>query len=144
MLASSATGYLSAEYEDYFVAPRRPERRSDCLTAEQIIQLPTYNPETDGIPVDGVNCERPCPYVSCRHHLYLEVHPDNGSIKINWKNVEIEQMPDTCALDVADRGALTLRQVGRMFDLTRERIRQLETKGMRELSSIVRAMSDEE
>ena len=39
----------------------RPQTRSDC----------------QGGP-------RPCPFVSCRHHLYLDVNPETGSIKPLW------------------------------------------------------------
>lgn len=79
------------------------------------------------------NSPRPCPFVGCRYHLYLDVNPRSGSIKINHL-IELEEMADTCALDVASRGEHTLEQVAEHMDLTRERIRQIETKmfeGMR-------------
>ena len=33
------------------------------------------------------NVARPCPYVSCKYHLYIDVNPATGSIKVNfpWK-----------------------------------------------------------
>ena len=27
---------------------------------------------------------RPCPWVACKHHLYLDVNPETGSIKMNF------------------------------------------------------------
>lgn len=43
----------------------------------------------------------------------------------------------TCALDVADEGELkTLEEVGSILGVTRERIRQLEAKGLRKLSGV--------
>src|SRR5207237_7138764 len=30
---------------------------------------------------------RPCPYVSCKHHLYLDVNPETGSIKLNFPDL---------------------------------------------------------
>ncbi len=69
---------------------------------------------------------RPCPFVSCRHHLYLDVSARTGSITLNFPDVEVEDMAESCALDVADRGGGTLEEVGALLNLTRERLRQLE------------------
>jgi len=77
--------------------------------------------------------ERPCPFVSCKYHLYIDVHPVRGSIKINFPDVEVWEMTDTCALDIADRGGITLEDVGQIMNLTRERVRQLETQGLSRL-----------
>ncbi|NNE17354.1 MAG: hypothetical protein HKN10_02645, partial [Myxococcales bacterium] len=74
--------------------------------------------------------ERPCPFVSCKYHLYIDVHPVRGSIKLNFPDIEIWEMTDTCALDVADRGGITLEEVGEIMNLTRERVRQVETAGL--------------
>jgi Sigma-70, region 4 len=74
--------------------------------------------------------ERPCPYVSCKHHLFLEASGENGSIKLNFPDlldgVRLEEMPATCVLDVADQGGVPLERVGELMNVTRERIRQLE------------------
>ena len=80
-----------------------------------------------------VNMERPCPYVSCKYHLYIDVHPVRGSIKVNFPDLEVWEMTDTCALDVADRGGITLEEVGEIMNLTRERVRQVETAGLTKL-----------
>jgi hypothetical protein len=69
---------------------------------------------------------RPCPWVSCRHHLYLDVNPRTGTLKINFPHLDLSEMPETCALDVAERGGLTLDTIGRLMNLTRERVRQME------------------
>ena len=76
---------------------------------------------------------RPCPYVSCKHHLFLDVNPETGSIKLNFPDLEVWEMAETCALDVADRGGITLEEVGEILNLTRERIRQVEVKGLQKL-----------
>jgi DNA-directed RNA polymerase sigma subunit (sigma70/sigma32) len=39
-------------------------------------------------------------------------------------------MAETCSLDVADRGGITLEEVGAILNLTRERIRQVEVRGL--------------
>jgi hypothetical protein len=79
---------------------------------------------------------RPCMFVSCKHHLYLDVNPATGSIKLNFPDREIWELDETCALDVADRGGITLEEVGTIMNLTRERIRQVETRGLLKLRAI--------
>ena len=73
---------------------------------------------------------RPCPFVSCSHHLYLDVNPQTGAIKLNFPHLEVWEMAETCSLDVADRGGITLEEVGAILNLTRERIRQVEVRGL--------------
>jgi len=79
--------------------------------------------------------ERPCPYVACKHHLYLDVNPRTGSIKFNFPDVELGEMKETCALDIADRGAITLEEIGDIMNLTRERVRQLEQSALEKIST---------
>jgi hypothetical protein len=76
---------------------------------------------------------RPCPWVACKHHLYLDVNPETGSIKINFPDLEPWELQHTCALDVAERGGITLEEVGEIMNLTRERIRQVEVRGLLKL-----------
>jgi hypothetical protein len=82
---------------------------------------------------DCINGIRPCIYVSCKHHLYLDVNPQTGSVKINFPDKEPWELDETCALDVADRGGITLEEVGEILNLTRERIRQVEVNGLRKI-----------
>ena len=49
-------------------------------------------------------------------------------------------MAETCALDVADRQGITLEEVGVIMNLTRERVRQLEMRGLSKL----RVIADDE
>ncbi len=85
---------------------------------------------------DCANGERPCPFVSCKHHLYLDVSARTGAIKLNFPDLEVWEMNETCALDVADRGGTTLEEVGAIMNLTRERIRQVEVKGLAKLQAL--------
>ena len=85
---------------------------------------------------DCKDMERPCPYISCKHHLYIDVHPVRGSIKLNFPDVEVWEMTETCALDIADRGGITLEEVGEIMNLTRERVRQVETAGLAKLQAV--------
>jgi len=80
--------------------------------------------------------QRPCPFVSCTHHLYLDVSPRTGAIKLNFPDLEVWEMKESCGLDVADRGGTTLEEVGTIMNLTRERIRQVEVKGLAKLEAL--------
>ena len=97
-------------------------------------------PPVEGIerPRTRAECNqeaRPCPWVSCKHHLYLDINPETGSIKINFPDLEPWEMTHTCSLDVADAGALTLEEIGSITNLTRERIRQVEVRGLLKLKA---------
>jgi hypothetical protein len=97
-------------------------------------------PETDyQKPKTRAECAeglRPCPYVSCKHHLFLDVSARTGAIKLNFPDLEVWDMNETCALDVADRGGTTLEDVGAIMNLTRERIRQVEVKALAKLQAL--------
>jgi len=93
-----------------------------------IAALRLERPRTRG----ACGAERPCPWVSCRHHLYLDVNPESGTIKLNTTG-EVWDMAETCSLDVADRGGAILEDVGRLLNLTRERVRQIEARALRKL-----------
>jgi Sigma-70, region 4 len=109
------------------IAPKRltrDERRlSELLVYPPDIDRPGTRDACSGMP-------RPCPFVSCSHHLYLDVNPETGAIKLNFPHLEVWEMAETCSLDVADRGGITLEEVGAILNLTRERIRQVEVRGL--------------
>ncbi len=97
-------------------------------------------PETDyWKPRQRADCAdgpRPCPFVSCAYHLYIDVSPKTGAIKLNFPDLEVWEMNESCALDVADRGGTTLEDVGAIMNLTRERIRQVEVKALAKLEAL--------
>lgn len=100
-----------------------------------IRQNPT--PPNEGRPKTRGECagtERPCAYVSCRFHLYLDVNPATGTIKINFPDLEVSELRESCALDVSDRGETTVEDVGALLNVTRERIRQIEEVVLRRLA----------
>jgi len=92
-----------------------------------------YKPPTRGECAEG---PRPCPYVSCKHHLFIDVSPRTGAIKLNFPDLEVWELGESCALDVADRGGTTLEDVGAIMNLTRERIRQVEVKALAKLEAL--------
>ena len=117
--------------------PRSKTIAMKRLTREELRRGALLYPPVD-IPRPATRSQcgqdtRPCPWVACKHHLYLDVNPDTGSIKINFPDLEPWEMSETCALDVAERGGITLEEVGEIMNLTRERIRQVEVRGLLKL-----------
>jgi DNA-directed RNA polymerase sigma subunit (sigma70/sigma32) len=70
----------------------------------------------------------------------VDVNPRTGSVKMNFPDKELWELSETCALDVADRAGITLEEVGVIMNLTRERVRQLEMRGLSKL----RVIADDE
>lgn len=75
----SQADYVMAEFE-----ADRPSTRGDCLPG-------------------GINEQRPCPWVRCRFHAYVDVNED-GALKLNFPGVPLDdpRIPYTCTLDAAD------------------------------------------
>jgi len=90
---------------------------------------PTPRPRTRG---ECRDMERPCPYVGCRHHLYLEVLP-SGSIKFNHPGLELHQMRETCSLDAAEREPSSQEWTGVLLNLTHTRVEQIEIEALAKL-----------
>lgn len=86
---------------------RRPQTRGDCLPG-------------------GFNAQRPCHFVACKYHLAVECTHDNKRIKHNFPGVAVENMRNTCWLDVADRGGVTASEVARVLNVTVQAVRQTE------------------
>ena len=117
--------------------PRSKTIAMKRLTREELrVGALMYPPVDIPRPTTREQCRedvRPCPWVACKHHLYLDINPETGSIKINFPDLEPWEMQNTCALDVAERGGITLEEVGEIMNLTRERIRQVEVRGLLKL-----------
>lgn len=107
-------------YGDDADLPRRPASRAECAGHVEA-----------------------CPFVSCAHHLFLDVHPVTGNIKFNYPDLEPDELRESCALDVADRGGETLERVGEFMNLTRERIRQIEVRAFAKAGPALRQILGE-
>lgn len=110
-------------------SPGRPRTRADCLPG-------------------GCNAARPCPFVRCKHHLYLDVNV-HGGLTLNFPGLEPWQLAETCALDVADRGPQALDTVATMLNVTREGARRsllgtlARMRGLRDLARLYSELGDE-
>ncbi|TAL43051.1 MAG: hypothetical protein EPN91_07180 [Salinibacterium sp.] len=145
-------GY-SAEFEEHrlaFLRPKSENNRAYTISGKPTVRevraaaLITY-PEVARPEVRGecLQMSRPCPFVSCSHHLYLDVNPENGNIKLNFPNLEVWELKQTCSLDVADRGGATLEEIGDLVGLTRERVRQVEVMALASLKVEVTEPDDD-
>lgn len=94
----------------------RPRTRADCLPG-------------------GCNEQRPCPWVSCKYSLYLDV-TKIGSLRLNYPELGPEDMAESCALDIADRGGIMLEEVGALLRIVRERVRQVEFHALLTIKAI--------
>ena len=122
------------------VRTKRTRMRSKTIAMKRLTRAELQRGAIAHPPVEGVDrptvrseCAegmRPCPWVACKHHLYLDINPRTGSIKINFPDLEPWELQHTCALDVADNGGLTLEEIGLITNLTRERVRQVEVRGL--------------
>jgi hypothetical protein len=90
---------------------------------------------------------RPCPFVGCSMHLYLDVSPDNGSTKINFPHLEVWELPVSCALDIADelkageipsdgRGMLPLERLAGALGLSYDRAYQVFVEAMQRAAEV--------
>lgn len=106
---------------------RKPDPIEPASQAELAALDDEPRPATRSDCADG---PRPCPFVSCRHHLYLDVNQVTGALRFTFPDSEVHQLEETCSLDVAEWDGATLEQVGHLIGLTRERIRQIEVRGL--------------
>ena len=93
--------------------PRSLERR-----------LPVLRSECEGLGGPGA----PCPYVSCRHHLYLEVSRASGAVRLNQPAAEPEELEYSCSLAVADRGGATHEEIAGLLGVSRQAVEQMEAR----------------
>ncbi len=94
--------------------------------------LPVFERMTCGhLLAEVIQRSRPCVFVACKYSLYLDVS-ETGSIILNFPHLEPGQMgaDRSCALDLSERGSMTLEEIAAVTNLTRERIRQVEMKAL--------------
>src|ERR1700712_3156790 len=103
LLVDGATA-LSAD-EEITREQRRSRRKRDVrartisvkrMTKRELEIGKLLYPETDYYkPATRAECAegpRPCPYVSCKHHLFIDVSPRTGAIKLNFPDLEVWEL----------------------------------------------------
>lgn len=124
--------------------PPRPKKVSKNINIKKLQILGNYPETQDGYPGwisrpltrgDCADVPRPCPWVTCRHHLYLDVDVEEDSFKLSRPDLEPHEMEHSCSLDLAERGGMTLDEVGSAMNLKRERARQLEVMALAEMKA---------
>jgi hypothetical protein len=76
-------------------------------------------------------------HLRCRHHLYLDVKA-NGSIIVNFPDLEPWELPETCSLDCAELGRMSLDGVGIVMNVGYEWVRRLEKSALEQLFGVIR------
>lgn len=110
-------------------AQEREIRRAEHADVEELElrrELDATRPRTRA---DCATVPRPCHFLSCRHNLGLELTPSGTIRALDLE--ELEELGESCALDVADRGGVTLEEIGGLLGVTRERVRQIEERAAR-------------
>jgi hypothetical protein len=108
------------------------ERQIHRLLYPEAEAIQALRPKTRGDCKDGI---RPCPWVGCRHHLYLNVNEDTGSMTQNFPKTPVWDLTESCSLDLADANpdGLKLESMAAFMELTKERIRQIEEQAKEQL-----------
>lgn len=120
------------------LTPRRLRRMKEAPLAPDVAaQLEAERPHVRGDCLPGGKNEmRPCPFVSCRYHLWADVGTEKGSIKLNFPHIEVERLTEmvhTCALDVADGGETPVEDLSALMNLGVERVRQVTAIAIQEM-----------
>ncbi|MDQ1446781.1 MAG: hypothetical protein QOI20_3245 [Acidimicrobiaceae bacterium] len=113
---------------------RAEARAANAELAAELAEIDQLRPKTRAECRPGIGV-RPCPFVSCRFHLAIDVNPETGSLTLNRPELEVWELPESCALDVAERGEQTREVIGDILNVTRERLRQLEVEALAEMEA---------
>jgi hypothetical protein len=72
----------------------------------------------------------PCPHSVCRFNLTSERRDSRGA---KPSQLHLPVVRETCALEAADQGGMTLEEIASRLSLTRERVRQIELGALKKL-----------
>jgi hypothetical protein len=83
--------------------------------------------------ITGGACRKlpgPCPHTACRFNLTFERRDNRGA---KPAEIHLPVVRESCALEAAERGGMTLEEVASRFSITRERVRQIELNALAKL-----------
>lgn len=127
---------------------RFPKGQLATDRAEFAEVIPINQAQRPKVRADCIDGPRPCPWVSCRHHLYADVAASNGSIKLNFAELEPDELTgrlESCSLDVADGGSESHERVGELLNVTREAVRLIEQQALRKIRlPLLRELDEDE
>jgi hypothetical protein len=72
----------------------------------------------------------PCPHTVCRFNLTTERRDSRGAKSVH---LHLPVVQETCALEAAEHGGMTLEEIASRLSLTRERVRQIELGALKKL-----------
>lgn len=99
---------------------REAEPLFDWIVRDELAARPRYR----GDCIDG---PRPCPWVGCRYNLFVDVKP-GGYLRMNFPDRDLEDLVESCALDVAEEGEHTREAVGDLINLTGPQVGVIESE----------------
>lgn len=119
-------------------------RRTAGHTHEDYVR-PTTRAECRG----GV---RPCPWVSCKSHLGLDVLPERGGMLLLRPEVfeadeDGDAVEESCAEDVAEQAGadgLSYEEIGELMGLSRQSVYQFEQRALAKLKETHGRKDDED
>jgi hypothetical protein len=83
----------------------------------------------------------PCLRTICRFNLTSERRDNRGGKPAEERRLVVRE---TCALEAAERGGMTLTEIASRFALTRERVRQIESSALAKLWVRLRGIDGED
>ncbi|HVZ89607.1 MAG TPA: hypothetical protein VHG72_21780 [Polyangia bacterium] len=108
--------------------------------------IPTTTPDNYPTYARALNHAGACPYFTCRHNLYSDVHPKTGSIKLTFPLVDpdrylidsFDPSKDSCSLRVSEQAGdiddeATLDDIGQRVNLTEMRVLSLLKSGLKKV-----------
>jgi hypothetical protein len=72
----------------------------------------------------------PCPHAACRFNLTSERRDNRGARPAEF---HLPVVHESCALEAAEQGGMTLEEIASRLSLTRERVRQIELGALKKL-----------
>lgn len=113
---------------------------------EQTLDRPRTTRECDEEFLDMGTPGQACPFLSCVHHLAIDVNERTGSYSINVPfeledeesdpvpSVTLDERAYTCSRKAALDGPQTMESIGEAIGVTRERVRQIVDSALNKLS----------